>query len=249
MKYLPKSPSFNDLQLKVGGFMMNSISTLNLPRKLPRNFEYVGGMQMERKESQIIEEVRNLPKLSMFPCSFSMQFTHRKYCTSYRNQMTVWSYGLLAQQSTLSKYQNRHWSLWVGPSLGCQTSGWLHWLTHGSEKSLECLKPMRKTVVRLLNKCYWTRSFEQNRWTKNQLNKNLLNKKSIEQVDNWTNIWLNNYPLNKCIWTKLLQQLNKSWIEQVVTFLTWLRKLRLAECVVARQRHEARGVWGACPPF
>ena len=89
MKHLPKSPSFNDLQLKVGGFMMNSISTLNLPRKLPRNFEYVGGMQMERKESQIIQEVRNLPKLSMFPCSFSMQFTHRKYCTSYRNQMTV----------------------------------------------------------------------------------------------------------------------------------------------------------------
>ena len=109
--------------------------------------------------------------------------------------------------------------------------------------------PPRPLVVRLLNKCYWTRSFEQNRWTKNQLNKNLLNKKSIEQVDNWTNIWLNNYHLNKCIWTKLLQQLNKSWIEQVVTFLTWLRKLRLAECVVARQRHEARGVWGACPPF
>ena len=106
-----------------------------------------------------------------------------------------------------------------------------------------------KLVVRLLNKCYWTRSFEQNRWTKNQLNKNLLNKKSIEQVDNWTNIWLNNYHLNKCIWTKLLQQLNKSWIEQVVTILTWLCKLRLAECVVARQRHEARGVWGACPPF
>ena len=67
MKYIPKSPSFNDLQLKVGGFLMNSISTLNLPRKLPRNFEYVGGMQMERKESQIIEEVRILPKLSMFP--------------------------------------------------------------------------------------------------------------------------------------------------------------------------------------
>ena len=96
------------------------------------------------------------------------------------------------------------------------------------------------------------RSFEQNHWTKNQLNKNLLNKKSIEQVDNWTNIWLIKYPLNKCIWTKLLQQLNKCSIERVVTFLIWLRRvvhrLRLAECVVARQRHEARG-FGGLPPF
>jgi len=120
---------------------------------------------------------------------------------------------------------------------------------HTIIRNRKCTMGRGNSVVRLLNKCYWTRSFEQNRWTKNQLNKNLLNKKSIEQVDNWTNIWLNNYPLNKCIWTKLLQQLNKSWIEQVVTFLSWLRKLRLAECVVARQRHEARGVWGACPPF
>ena len=126
--------------------------------------------------------------------------------------------------------------------LSPETPLYLHYITKGSP-------PFQWWNPASSAECYWTRSFEQNRWTKNQLNKNLLNKKSIEQVDNWTNIWLNNYPLNKCIWTKLLQQLNKSWIEQVVTFLTWLRKLRLAECVVARQRHEARGVWGACPPF
>ena len=43
-----------------------------------------------------------------------------------------------------------------------------------------------------------------------------LNKKSIEQVDIWTNIWLIKYPQDKCIWTKLQEQLNKCWIEQIV---------------------------------
>lgn len=56
-KYLPNSPSFNELQLKVGGFMMNSVSALVLPRRLPRNFEYVGGMHMEERQAQVYQEV------------------------------------------------------------------------------------------------------------------------------------------------------------------------------------------------
>ena len=56
-KYLPNSPNFNELQLKVGGFMMNSISALVLSRRLPRNFEYVGGMHMEKREALVKQEV------------------------------------------------------------------------------------------------------------------------------------------------------------------------------------------------
>ena len=56
-KHLPNSPQFNELQLMVGGFMMNSISALVLPRKLPRNFEYVGGLHMEKREAHVNQEV------------------------------------------------------------------------------------------------------------------------------------------------------------------------------------------------
>ena len=56
-KHLPNSPNFNELQLKVGGFIMNSISALVLPRRLPKNFEYVGGMHMEKREAQVTQEV------------------------------------------------------------------------------------------------------------------------------------------------------------------------------------------------
>ena len=56
-KHLPNSPSYIKLQLQVGGFMMNSISDFVYPRKFPRNFEFVGGMHIEKENSKAIPQV------------------------------------------------------------------------------------------------------------------------------------------------------------------------------------------------
>ena len=75
-----------------------------------------------------------------------------------------------------------------------------------------------------LNLCQLNKTIEQeviwtkNYWTTSRLYKKLLDKKSIEKLDNWTNFVLNEYLLNRNNLTKSSEQLNKLSIER----LNWI---------------------------
>ena len=57
-KYLPNSPGYNELQVGVGGFIIDTYETFELPRVLPeRNIEFVGGMHIEKKKEGVISQV------------------------------------------------------------------------------------------------------------------------------------------------------------------------------------------------
>lgn len=57
-KYLPHSPGYNELQVGVGGFIIDTYEEFELSRELPSwGIEFVGGMHIEKKKGGIISQV------------------------------------------------------------------------------------------------------------------------------------------------------------------------------------------------
>ena len=72
-KYLPDTPGYNELQVGVGGILIDTHEAFELSRVLPRrNIEFVGGMHIEKKKVGVIPQVicrqlvRNLPSKVLF---------------------------------------------------------------------------------------------------------------------------------------------------------------------------------------